>query len=84
LRKFEKLIHGYRSAPPSRKRGFFADILMELTRLRHQRYLADTGVRPWETSTIPSKGETLQGMEINLVAQQFNYYFMVVYNYECE
>ena len=84
LRKFERLVLAYQSAPASRKITLFADILMELTRLRYRRYLVNAAVTPWETSSIPSHGKTAQGMQIELTAQQFNYYFIAVFRYECE
>ncbi|MBN2535303.1 MAG: hypothetical protein JXB88_20655 [Spirochaetales bacterium] len=84
LRGFEKLADAYRSAPESRKIMLFADILMELTRLHCRRYLAHTAVIPWESGSIPSHGETAQGKQIELTAQEFNYYFMAVFRYACE
>jgi hypothetical protein len=84
LIQFEKLVRAYRSAADSHKTGLFADILMELTRLHYQRYLVNAPVTPWDTGSIPSKGETAQGMGIRLTAQQYNYYFIAVFRHECE
>lgn len=84
LPEFEKLIIKYQKAKRINKVNFFSDILMYIDSLKSKKYLSGTKHTPWTSIPMPAESEIINGKDIKVVPEQFNYFFEVVFKYECE
>jgi hypothetical protein len=82
LSDFEQLIAGYRKASNTEKKAYFSDIRMYIESLRSRRFASGTVSRPWDNFTLPpSYKEIVEGVEIELRAEEYKYFFKVCFSY---